>query len=148
MDQETIDYVALRRLQNRYADVVTRRAWQELHDLFVPDIEVTLDTRDRIIELAGPAQVGEFIAGAIAHMDLFEFVILNTVIDIDGDAASARMYMWELRHDPVGGRSNAFGLYRDEYARIDGRWWFARRQYSSVARTVASNYAVFGLPEL
>ena len=30
--QETIDYIAVRRLQNAYADIVTRRAWAELHD--------------------------------------------------------------------------------------------------------------------
>ena len=29
---DTIEYVALQRLQSRYADVVTRRAWNELAD--------------------------------------------------------------------------------------------------------------------
>ena len=36
--------VALWRLQSRYADVVTRRAWPELHDLFLPDTPVHIDT--------------------------------------------------------------------------------------------------------
>ena len=38
---ETVDYVALRRVQNAYADVVTRRAWPELVDLFLPDAIIT-----------------------------------------------------------------------------------------------------------
>ena len=34
---ETVDYVAIQRLQAAYADVVNRRAWPELADLFRPD---------------------------------------------------------------------------------------------------------------
>ncbi len=37
------DYVAIRRLQNAYADVVTRRAWTELDDLFLTDALVEVD---------------------------------------------------------------------------------------------------------
>ena len=43
--QETVDYVAVRRLQDSYADIVTRRAWAEFHDIFVPDIDVVIDIR-------------------------------------------------------------------------------------------------------
>jgi hypothetical protein len=38
---ETDDVVALWRLQARYADVITRRAWPELGDLFRPDTRCT-----------------------------------------------------------------------------------------------------------
>ena len=149
MDQETVDYIAIRRLQAAYADIVTRRAWDELAEIFRPDAEVIVDKMDGApLVLSGPGGVGGFISGAIAHFDFFEFVILNTVIDIDGDRATARMYIWELRHDPVGGRSNAYGLYRDEYLRADDRWWFAGRRYQSLARTMTSDYAVFPFPEM
>ena len=148
-DQETVDYIAIRRLQSSYADIVTRRAWPELARVFRPEAEVVIDRRDgQPLVLRGPGGVGEFIAGAIAHFELFEFVILNTVIEIDGDRATARMYMWELRHDPAAGRSDAFGLYRDEYRRVEGRWWFANRRYQTLARTLPADYSVFPLPEL
>ena len=58
------------------------------------------------------------------------------------------MYIWELRHDPVTGRSNAYGLYRDEYARIDDQWWFAGRRYQSLARTLPAEVSVFPFPEM
>ena len=46
------------------------------------------------------------------------------------------MFTCELRQDRSNGRwTNAFGVYHDEYTRIDGRWWFARRRYQSLART-------------
>ena len=152
--QETIDYIAVRRLQNAYADIVTRRAWAELRDIFVPDIEVVLDTRrGEPLRLRGPDAVGDFIGTAIADFDFFEFVILNTRVFLnhgnagDPDAASARMWMNELRHEqPAGGRwTLAYGLYEDEFRRIDGRWWFTGRNYQSLART-ARDFDVFPIP--
>lgn len=147
LDQETLDYVAIQRLQSRYADIVTRRAFGELERIFVPQIPVVIDRVDvEPLRLIGAKAVGDFIAGAIAHFDLFEFVILNTVVDIAGDHAKARMYMWELRHDRVGGRSDAYGLYRDDYQRVEGRWLFAARRYQTLARTLPADFAVFPLP--
>jgi hypothetical protein len=149
LEQETLDYIAIRRLQSSYADIVTRRSWAELGHVFRPDAEVVLDRKDGTpLVLRGPQAVGDFIAGAIARFDLFEFVVLNTVIEIEDDRASARMYMWELRHDPVGGRSDAYGLYRDEHCRIDGRWWFAGRRYQTLARSLTPDFTVFPLPDL
>lgn len=149
ISQETIDYIALRRLQNAYADIVTRRAWPELAKIFIPEAEVVIDRRDvSPLVLRGPGGVGDFIAGAIARFDLFEFVILNTVIEVDGDAARARMYMWEIRHDSSAGRSDAFGLYQDEHRKIEGRWWFVGRRYQTLARTQVADYTVFPVPDL
>jgi SnoaL-like domain len=139
--QETIDYVAICRLGAAYADAVTRRAWAELEELFIPSARVTVDTvTSTPIELDGPTGVGDFIAGAVERFEFFELVILNTTVDFHGgndpDTARARMFTCELRQDRSNGRwTNAFGVYHDEYTRIDGRWWFARRRYQSLART-------------
>lgn len=152
--RETVDYIAVRRLQNAYADIVTRRAWAELHDIFVPDLELVLDTRrDEPLRLRGPQAVGDFIGNAIAEFDFFEFVILNTRVFLnhttggDPDVASARMWMNELRHEsPAGGRwTLAYGLYQDDFRRIDGKWWFTARRYQSLART-ARDFDVFPFP--
>lgn len=149
IDQETIDYIAIRRLQSAYADIVTRRAWPELARVFRPEAEVVIDRGDgKPLVLHGPGEVGDFISGAIAHYDLFEFIVLNTVVEIAGDRATTRLWMSEVRHDPRAGRSDAFGLYRDEHCRIDGRWWFAGRRYQTLARTLAPDLAIFPMPEL
>jgi hypothetical protein len=155
--QDTIDHVAITRLQSAYADIVNRRAWHELSSVFRPDATVSIDRRagDPLV-LHGPAAVGEFIGGAIAHMDFFEFVILNvtTTLRRDGDAdrAAARMYMCELRHERDNGRrTTAFGVYHDEYVRADGTWRIAGRVYHSMARTHVDgddrDLDVFGFPE-
>ena len=44
--QETIDYVAITRLQSAYADVVNRRAWHEFDDLFRPGAPLDYHYRD------------------------------------------------------------------------------------------------------
>jgi hypothetical protein len=138
---ETMDYIAVSRLQQAYADVVNRRAWDEFHDVFRPDAAVVLDLGARPpIELIGPAAVGEFIGGAITRFDFFEFVILTSRVLLahegDPDLAFSRIYMQEIRHDQASGQfTTAYGLYQDRYRRTDGRWWIASRRYASLART-------------
>jgi len=148
---ETARYVAVRRLQNRYADVVTRRDWAELTEVFLPDAVVDLDTRaGQTFRLEGPGAVGDFIAEAIREMELFEFVILSHRIEVasDGTSAAGRMYMCELRQQS-GRFTVAYGVYHDEYREVDGRWWIAGRRYHSLARTSATGDAdldVFPFP--
>ena len=157
--QDTVDHVAIARLQSAYADIVNRRAWSELASIFLPDAQVSIDRRagDPLV-LDGPVAVGDFIGNAIAHMDFFEFVILNVTIDVrrdgDPDRAAARMYMCELRHEREGDsgrRTTAFGVYHDEYARVGGTWHIAGRTYHSIARTNVTgedrDLDVFGFPE-
>lgn len=140
--------MALGRLQARYADVVTRRAWPELHELFLPDSPVHLDTVTAPpSQLAGPAALGDFIGAALERFDYFAFVILNAVVDLDGPSgAGGRMFICEIRHESAAGSwHNAYGVYQDRYRKVDGRWWFAERRYRSMARTGEPD-AVFGLP--
>ncbi len=150
---ETARYVAIRRLQNRYADICTRRTWPEMVEVFLPDAVVELDIRSgALLRLEGPAAVGDFIGAAIAGFEFFEFVILSHRIELDpaGTAASGRMYMCELRQEADTGRFTvAYGVYHDDYREVDGRWWIAGRRYHSLARTSAtggSDLDVFPFP--
>ena len=150
--RETIDYIAVRRLQDAYADVVNRRAWPELGELFRPEAEVVLDVRrGDLLELAGPGAIGDFIGRSIERFEFFQFVVLGTRITFDPDdtsRTSARLYMCELRQSVDEGRhSVAYGVYHDEHLRFDGRWWFASRRYHSLART-APDLAVFPFPDV
>jgi hypothetical protein len=139
--QDTIDYIGITRLQAVYGDVVNRRAWPEFHDLFLPDAHVRIDTvTNPVVEANGPAELAEFIGGAVERFEFFEFVVLNARVEIgrdgDPDAAWARVFMCELRQEAASGRfTTAFGVYHDDYARVGGRWWFARRRYQSLARS-------------
>lgn len=151
---ETEDVVALWRLQSRYADVVTRRAWPELVDLFRPSAPIHLDTVTAPPRtITGPEELGAFVAGAIDRFDHFAFVILNAVVELDPpgptgvpSGARGRIFMCELRHDAASDTwQDAHGLYQDRYERHEGRWWFAERRYRSLART-GPGAAILGLP--
>lgn len=141
LDQGLLDHVGVTRLQQAYADLASRRAWDELGELFLPDARIVIavgggDT----IECDGPEPFAAFVGPSVDQFDFFEFVILNTRIETsvggDPDAAAARMWMCELRQFADSGRwSVAYGLYQDVYRRVDGRWWFAKRDYRSLART-------------
>lgn len=148
MTRETDDIVALTRLQSQYADVISRRAFAELHQLFLPDTEVHVDTVTAPVRVfVGPEVFGEFVAGALERFDHFVFAILNATVELDGDDhATGRMFMCEIRHDPAADEwPLAHGLYQDTFRRVDGRWWFETRRYRSMARTGAGA-AVFPWP--
>ncbi len=140
VNQETVDYVAVSRLQHAYADIATRRAWGELDEIFVPDIPIVIDLRDREpYRFDSRDGFREFVSAAVDRFEFFEFVLLNTRVylnhDGDPDAAVARMYMSELRQDHAELRWTAvYGVYHDRFRRIDGQWWFVSRNYSSLGR--------------
>jgi len=146
---QVLDHVNIERVQSAYADIVTRRDWPALADIFLPDATVTVDRRaGEPLTLTGPGELGQFIGTSISVFAFFEFVILNSVIELDDrdpTRASGTMYIAELRQDAASGRrTTAFGVYRDDYARLDGNWWFAARRYRSAARTSPGELAVFG----
>ena len=149
--QEVIDYTGVSRLQDAYADVVTRQAWDELPSLFTPDCQIDLDLRNATLNFPTAAELAAFIGESLKQFEFFEFVILNRIIETnaggDPDAATGRMYMCELRQTVAAGRrTDAFGVYDDRYLRTDGRWRFAHRQYHSIGRHGAE-LDVFSIPE-
>jgi hypothetical protein len=134
---ETVEYIAICRLQSAYADAVNRRAWPELAALFTAGARVVIDTvTNPVIETLGGDEIAAFIAGAIERFEFFEFVRLNAVVSFDDDDhARGRLFMCELRqtrdtHD----FSRAFGVYHDHYVRVGGGWLFGDRRYQSLAR--------------
>ncbi len=141
LDRETINHVAITRLLAAYADIVTRRAWPELSELFLADTPVRVDTVTAPArELTGPEELGAFISGAIERFAFFELVILNARIDLpdddDLDRARGRVLVNEIRQDRDGGAwSSTYGVYQDRYRRTADGWRFATRAYQSLART-------------
>ncbi len=145
-DADTRALIAVQRLQARYGDAVTRRAWDEVRALFEPDAAVHIDTRTRPpFTIEGPDALVEFIERALEPFAFFEFAILNAVADVAGDEAVGRVYICELRHDHAGEWTQAFGLYQDRYARRDGTWRITERRYASLARAGRAIES-FGMP--
>lgn len=135
-DDDLRAVVAIQRLQAAYGDAVTRRAWEEVAALFEPDAVVHIDTRTRpAFELTGPDEITRFIEASLAGFRFFEFAILNSVVELDGEQATGRVYLCELRHAHDGAWTEAYGLYRDRYVRGHAGWRIAGRRYCSLARS-------------
>ncbi|MCU0271309.1 MAG: nuclear transport factor 2 family protein [Acidimicrobiales bacterium] len=135
---EALDHLAITRLQAAYGDAVTRRAWDELEAMFLPDCRVRLDLRGgSVLEKVGGAEVAAFIAASVERFEFFAFTLQNTVVEVapGGVEARSRLYIRELRQERATHRwTTAFGLYRDTCRKVDGRWRFASRDYASLAR--------------
>ena len=145
---DALAYVSIVRLQNEYADVVSRQSWDELVPLFNPDAKIHLDLIQSGMDFAGPQEIGKFIAGSLQQFEFFQFVILNTVIRIQDEThATGRMYMSELRQYAHGGNwSVIYGIYHDTYEKHEsGHWRFAGRDYQSLARDGRAD--IFAFPK-
>lgn len=147
--EETVSHVAIQRLLARYADAVNRRAWSEFEELFLEDATVDVTPSQRKpLSLKGPVALGRFIGDAIEHFDFFQFVFLNSRLEIRAgeDTARGRNFMCELRQEQASGRfSRVFGVYHDHFRRIEGRWFFERRAFDPLLGTGRDNL-VFEFP--
>ena len=143
---------AIARLLARYADAVTRRAWDEVATMFLPGCPVQLDLRSGPpIETTGPDGLIELVSSRMDRFDFFLLVPLNSVADVDaaGRGATGRFWFREIRRERAGERwSTTYGVYRDVYAGTDDGWRFASRAYSTLARTTddGTSLDVFDLP--
>jgi hypothetical protein len=139
-DADDLDYLGIHRLHAAYADTVSRRAWDDLEALFLPDAPVRVDTvtGDPILAV-GAAGIGGFIAGAVERFEFFELVILNLHVLPGGEGSDerrSRAFTCELRQEGATGHwTNAYGVYHDDVRRVGGRWRYAKRRYQSLART-------------
>ena len=142
----------IRELQARYADICSRRAFEELNTVISADAVILLDLRSRTLSFTGPEEIGEFINESIKPFDFFQFEIRNSVIDVgaEGCDATGRLWMSELRHVRETGQwSTIFGVYHDQYQLTEEGWRISSRQYHSLARLshALDDGAFFDFPE-
>jgi len=52
-------------------------------------------------------------------------MVMNPVIDVDGDTASGTWSLLMMYTGADGSKVRIVGFYRDTYRRVDGRWRFA-----------------------
>lgn len=147
--EETDGRVAIQALLGAYADVVNRRSWSELRSLFLPEARIELTTlKKQPLVLTGPEALGRFIAGFVERLDFFQFVLLNARIELGPDehAALGRHFICEYRWEKADGRfDQVFGVYRDRYRRLDGRWLFEQRFFDPLLSS-GSDGRITGFP--
>ncbi|HYD23675.1 MAG TPA: nuclear transport factor 2 family protein [Croceibacterium sp.] len=75
------------------------------------------------------AGIGRFYHTEDGQPATLRHVILQSVIRVEGDRAWARSLWVEMANHGPGDtmKMGTYGIYEDEFARIDGRWLIARR---------------------
>jgi hypothetical protein len=137
VDEQILAEIEIARLQRAYGDCSTREAWTELAALVTPECRFLFDTSSGdVFELVGPGQFTAFAAKTAEQFDLWVYDPLSFVVDIDPDGtARGRTYSFEIEQDRESGIViSSYGLYLDEYARIDGTWLWSQRHYRNLAR--------------
>jgi ketosteroid isomerase-like protein len=114
------DHDAIRNLLGRYNHAIDAQQVDEWVSLFTDD-----GVFDRGGSVAsGPDElrtVAESVKGPMRH------VIANEVIDVDGDEANVRAYVFVFAGSPPVVRTS--GTYDDQLRRVDGAWRFSRRTF-------------------
>jgi hypothetical protein len=130
-------HLAVTQLHAAYADIATRRAWDELGDIVTSDARFTFDLGGRPpVELVGPEALGQFGSRATGSFGFYSYQPLNAVLTRVGDGeATGRSYALEVALVRPGNTwLEVYGAYDDAYVAHHGRWLFTDRSFRTLAR--------------
>ncbi|ETN37505.1 uncharacterized protein HMPREF1541_07127 [Cyphellophora europaea CBS 101466] len=77
----------------------------------------------------GNADIVALLLKLLAPWDFFVQLVHSGVVDINGHRATGRFIIREVAKGPDETYYNNFAIYEDEYLKIDGTWYFGRRDY-------------------
>jgi uncharacterized protein (TIGR02246 family) len=120
------DVEAIRRLTHEYSRAVDSSRLEDVVALFTADAE--WDVTDFGMEVVrGAEAIRAFYAGLIENTTHRCHLALNHIIDVDGDTASATVYVHAFVITTEGSRDESLGYYSDDYVRTPEGWKFQRR---------------------
>jgi hypothetical protein len=125
------DYEEIQNLVARYADAVTRRDFDALATVFAPNAvwDVTGGTKLRY-------EGAELVPGIRSIVEMSNFlaqVHSPAIVEINGDRASSRVTALEVGEiQAYSLRFEQFGIYEDSLCKVDGRWLFTERRFTTL----------------
>ena len=121
--QRLEDIEAIKNLKSRYAGYCD--------DDYSPDDLVTLFTEDAIWDggqmgrCEGREAIRTFFSAASGAVPFAIHHVTNPLIEVDGDRATGRWYLWQPCVFSKGDQALWMaGPYHDRYRRVDGNWLF------------------------
>jgi len=121
------DKDAIREVMARYCHALDSGRFDAVATLFAPDGEWTTDYG----AATGPAEIERFLTGLVPRKGegpQRKHYITNTVIELDGNSASAVSDYLIIREADDGLIPVMGGTYRDRFVRHDGAWLFQRKE--------------------
>ena len=120
------DHVAIRALNDRYADAVFRRDAADWGECWAEDARWSLMGN----EVTGRTAIVTLWTHAMSGFAFVAFFVQSGVVTIDGDHATGRVWTHELLEAADGTVTRPIGRYDDRYVRTADGWRFAARCYS------------------
>ena len=125
-DGQAADIVAINHLAASYSEAMCRFAIEEAVQTYADDGVLSSPTTD---DAVGRAAIAEVIGRTVSSLDFVFQTLHQCLVEVDGDAATARFTITEWARRTKDGRGILFlGVYHDDVIRTDDGWRFARRQ--------------------
>jgi uncharacterized protein (TIGR02246 family) len=121
------DRLAIRELVDSYNDAVMRGDGEAWAANWRDDGTWSLPGAG---DITGKDKFFPMWQGAMAGFTFVGFFASAGPMTVDGDTAHATWYQQEFLHNEDGTKRNVTGQYEDDYVKVDGRWYFQRRNYS------------------
>jgi len=125
--QAIADRVEIEALRGEFTDAVMMNDYGRLASLFTPAGALRMPNVP--VDLVGRAEIR---AQGGRRDAIAEYFLQNThpgTIQLDGDTASGRAYMFELAGLRDGGSELNYAIYHDRYQRTSDGWKFTERVY-------------------
>jgi ketosteroid isomerase-like protein len=125
--QAIADRVEIEALRGEFTDAAMLRDYGRMATLFTPDGVLRMPNVP--VELTGRDQISAWGARV---PEVVEFFIQNThagVLELAGDSASGRAYIFELMRLRDGRSHVNYAIYHDRYRRTPDGWKFTERVY-------------------
>ncbi len=128
MTGDLADRSAVRELIERYSVALNLRDFAMMRETFLPDgvwrVDPPFDIR-----LGGDA-ITAGIGQMVGAMPFLFQGLMGSVVEIDGDTATAKTSVHELGQRGAGeGGLDSYGLYHDRLVRTAAGWRFAERRF-------------------
>lgn len=122
--QELEDIEEIRTLTHRYAWYVARAENEQIGTLFTEDGSFEAVGSENV-KVQGRETLVAFLARLKADGSVP--LVLNHIIDVDGDAARSVCKMFSPWQNDKGA---FYGFYEDTLKRVDGKWLFGSRRFT------------------
>lgn len=120
------DVESIRQLTHAYSWAVDNSDLDALMDVFTDDAEWDTSAFGMGV-VRGEVGIREFFATLIQNTASRCHLALNHRIDVEGDDATATVYLHAFVVNPDGRRDESVGYYADTYVRSDRGWKIRRR---------------------
>ncbi|MBU0538562.1 MAG: nuclear transport factor 2 family protein [Gammaproteobacteria bacterium] len=127
--QEMSDRFEIQDMLYRYADIIDRKAVDELNDVFTSDAHIDYSAFGGSV--GDRSSTLEFLKQALPAFSASQHLNANVQITVDGDEGSGRVMCFNPMEMPLGEEKQVFMLglwYVDTYRRTPAGWRISSRK--------------------